>query len=210
VACTGYRLRRDRRLPPPPERFSDVAGRLAELYIHDDQLGPYLSCSLEALSQCSAGQGVCLHIPAPQGGWRDFRVKYVVTPVPVKVRIPLTRVRQIGKLVAQSVARLVRGASVAFSAQFERADQYMNRAMRLQIADERLWTVVASTPLSRHVGLAMIRIGGREALHVLFDSTEPPGSAAVIDIVALRPCPRRVAAAARGPFREHLSKLVTL
>jgi hypothetical protein len=85
--------------------FRDTATSVVGIYVHDDRLGPYAAAHLMPWTQSGSTITSRLSITWPDGIEQEFsRLAALIVPVPVKLRLTVTRLRALGMAIAQAAS----------------------------------------------------------------------------------------------------------
>jgi hypothetical protein len=174
----------------PALTYRDGATALRSIYVHDDRLGPYAAATLEQLTVkgVSAPQ-TSLHIRWPGAGsgesFETWRLFGIVVPLPNKVRLSVTRLREIGHVVGQSLGTALpeMDGTVTIRFRYCTAVQYTRESFTSSLTDLGLRRLVERTALSRYIAIVEVAGLGEPLIDVLLDCTEAVECPSVIAVI---------------------------
>jgi hypothetical protein len=204
VCCVGYELGGG----DSGELVSDAADNVTALYLHDDRVGPYVRATVREERRRGDGLETWLDIewPVPLAP-ESLRLGFLLVPVPQKLRLPLSRIRMVAKILAQAVAQLLGGKSkVQYDVRYRIGTEYFRSLMNRGLATDALWGLVSQTTVSRSIGLVTLQVDAKESLHLAIDTTETPANPSVLALIPLPGCPEPLALRA-ADLRKHLVTL---
>ncbi len=172
--------------------FRDAATAVLGLYIHDDRLGPYASATIVSRTvgrppDSRVRTGLDIRWPDGTPDPAAWYVHAMVVPVPLKLRLTIGRMRQLGLFVADAAGALFPqfNRTVILNSQYRRVTEYRAAAYGYGLSDGGAYALMCETVLSRYVGVVEIGSPGGPLFDVLFDTTETAAS------LAVRACVRR-------------------
>ncbi|MCR4340007.1 MAG: hypothetical protein NUW01_08985 [Gemmatimonadaceae bacterium] len=195
VCCVGLKLGAITPPSDPNEHFCDGQNAVHGLYIHDDRLGPYASAELFPHT-LSVG-GVPRIVTGVKILWPDGVLSHtailaaIVVPVPTKLRLTITRMRQLGIPVASAVGQLLPQFDriVTLSCYFKLGVTYLRESPEFGLSSDSLYSLTSETVLSRYVGVIALTVAGEPLLDILLDATESGINPAVLACVQRKTLP---------------------
>ena len=182
VCCVGLRKE-----PTTPQtdlniKFREASSGLKGLYIHDDRLGPYAFAKLSSLTDSQSRKiRTCISIKWPDAKpVDDWILHAIVIPVPQKLRLTISRLRQLGLGIAQALGDAFNEPQTTLDCRFELSRAYTKRAHTFALSSEGLYRIVCGTVLSRYIGLIEITGPAGPILDIIVDSTETHSESAVL------------------------------
>jgi hypothetical protein len=181
VCTVGLKLGSIEPRTDPSLHFTDAATSVKGVYIHDDRLGPYAIADLQPKTVTDSRTGKSqtrtgLSIQWPDGSIpaEESILQALVIPVPLKLRLTVARMRQLGLSIADAAGQLfstIRDRAV-LNCRYYPATCYRERAPGFGLSEAGAYTLNCQVVLSRYVGV--IEIGGPDGplFDVLLDSTE--------------------------------------
>ncbi len=172
----------------PNLAYRDGATALKAVYVHDDRLGPYAVARLAPLTvpgSKDAQTNLVIKWPLADIDEEAVRLHSMIIPMPVKVRLPVTRLRRLGHIVAQALGDALPEfhGELAMTCRYVRATTYARRIVQSNISAEGIETVIGNLALSRYLGVIELHARERAVVDVLLDCTEAVESPSVIAIV---------------------------
>ena len=174
VCCVGLRNGPTMPQTNPEYKFREASSGLRGLYIHDDRLGPYAFAGLAPLTDPkSRNIRTCVSIEWPDAKPVDqWILRAIVVPVPQKLRLTLSRLRQLGVYVAEVIGVAFGEPQTTLGCRFELSRTYTKQIYKYGLSNEGLHRVVCGTVLSRYIGLIEIDGPAGPILDIVVDSTE--------------------------------------
>ncbi len=175
--------------PNPKLSYRDGATALKQLYVHDDRLGPYASAVLSPFTTKNKATQMSLHIRWPgeaAGQVESWRLFAIVVPVPNKVRLPVTRLHEMGHVIGQAMGAALPEMSRTTTVRYRycTAVAYVKDAFTSTLSHEGLEQLAAKTALSRYVAIVEVSGLGERLVDVILDCTEAverPSALAVVN-----------------------------
>ena len=192
--------------------YRDGATALKAIYVHDDRLGPYASAVLapHTAAGCKAPQtSFLIKWPGSAEDSESWRLFGIVVPVPNKVRLPVTRLREMGHVIGQGIGAALPGLRRTTTVRFRycTAVSYVKEVFGSALSDSGLEQLTARTALSRYI--AIVEVSGLDAplIDVVLDCTEAVERPSVLAVVNRSELPaagigllKDLANALAGPF----------
>jgi hypothetical protein len=189
ICAVGAKLGEIRPQADPGLNYRDGATALEALYVHDDRLGPY---ALAKLAQKTIDRNtppsmmLRIHWPGAEEDYDTWRLIAMVVPVPNKVRLSVTRLRQIAHIIGQALGAALPDMqrSVTVRTRYTPATLYLQSAFAMALSETGLDQLVIRTVLSRYVAVIEVEALGEPLIDVLLDCTEAverPSCLAVIN-----------------------------
>lgn len=183
----------------------DASTAIDRLFIHDDRIGPDVPGRLGDIrvehyhgkfrvAQPDSTPDAVSTLPTLEidhaGVDKDPRViKAIVAAMPAKIRLSVSRLREMGLAVAKYVATGVvpdlRGR-VVFSCFFQKGIDALRLAGPDSLSDASVYRLQCETTLSRYVGRVELTADGEPLFDILLDATETEANPAVIAFIARR------------------------
>jgi len=182
VCGVGVRLGEVKPQTNPTLHYRDGASAVCGAYVHDDRLGPYAIADFSAFTHEGAIRtAVTIHWPDRVEDEQSLLYALVV-PVPIKLRLPITRIRVLGLAIADAAGQLFKrfDSSATLNCCYEMGTDYRRRAYGFGLSDEGLYALVSSIVLSRYVGLIEITSPEGPLFDVLLDTTETAANPAAL------------------------------
>jgi hypothetical protein len=173
----------------PDLQYRDGSTALKALYVHDDRLGPYAIARLEAMTlpDTTRRPQTKLVIKWPGAKFDDESVRLygIVVPVPMKVRLPVTRLRAVAHVVGQAIGAALPQfeRSATISARYVLGTTYSRGLIQSKISDAGLRQVTENLALSRYLGLIEVSALDQPVVDVILDCTEAVEEPSVIAVV---------------------------
>ena len=199
-------------LPPRADGsilFNEASRAVKAYYVHDDRLGPYAVADVQPFTL--ALKGGSKTVTTLEIRWRSREVwetsilKAAIVPVPVKLRLTATRMRNMGILLAQwagtQVAPSLAG-QIQLSCRFLTAPELKRNSLAYGLSNAGLRRLTTNTTFSRYVGLIEIGAPTAPLFSVVLDATETTPNPSVI--ACIRRSPSLTAAAPLELLAEEL------
>ncbi|MBI3797640.1 MAG: hypothetical protein HY268_11835 [Deltaproteobacteria bacterium] len=169
----------------PALHYRDASTAMLGVYIHDDRLGPYAPADLYPHT---VGQTICTGFRIRWPGKKAIEADHwiltdLIVPVPVKLRLPVTRMRKLGMAVAEATgSELIPefDRSVTLNCVYRQAQAYRQAAMGFGLTDGGLYKVACELVLSRYIGVIEISGPPGALFDILVDATETNANPAVL------------------------------
>jgi hypothetical protein len=179
----------------PELHFRDASTSLLSLYIHDDRLGPYASADLYSWTIESGEVKAAVRIGWPDADIDDDHavVLSLIVPVPTKLRLTVTRMREMGLQLAETAGQLYPqfNRTVTLSTRYMKGTSYQAQASRLGLSNEGTYKLACGIALSRYVGIVEITSSEGELFDVVLDATETNANPAALAWVRRRSLPSK-------------------
>jgi hypothetical protein len=174
----------------PDLHFRDGATSVLGAYIHDDRLGPYAIADLFPRTHNNEIR-TALRIKWSDGvEAEESELRAIIVPVPKKLRLTIARLRQVGVLLAETVAEAFPTLSdVTLSCLYRTAAEYQTAAFGFELSDAGIEMLSTSVVLSRYLGVLEISAGADSVCDILVDTTEARPNPSVLAIVARKGLP---------------------
>jgi hypothetical protein len=177
--------------PAPNVHFRDFSTAVRGVYVHDDRLGPYASVSVypHTVTDPLKGEvvvrtGLTTRWPGNEVEAEDSLLEAMIVPVPVKLRLTLARLRQLGFSIADACGMaLSHGTQVTMNCRYMLGTKYRQLAPTFGLTRRGLYDLVCGTVMSRYVGIIELTAGDSPLLDVLLDATETQANPAVLACV---------------------------
>lgn len=186
----------------PKLNFRDASTSLLGLYIHDDRLGPYASADLYPWTVEKGQIKTALRISWPDA---DVDVEHdvlssFVVPVPTKLRLTVTRMRELGLRLADMAGLLYPQfeKKVTLRTKYVKGTTYQSESAGFGLSDEGLYKLTCGTPLSRYVGVIEITAPAGPLFDLILDATETNANPAALVWVRRRMMPAESEEGLRG------------
>jgi hypothetical protein len=177
----------------PKLHFRDASTSLLGLYIHDDRLGPYASADVYSWTLQSGEIRTAVRISWPDA---DIDVEHAVmssfvVPVPTKLRLTVTRMREMGLHLADTAGQIYPqfNRTVTLSTRYMKGTSYQAQASQFGLSNEGLYKLACGIALSRYVGIIEITASDHELFDVVLDATETNANPAALAWVRRRSLP---------------------
>jgi hypothetical protein len=174
----------------PKLNYRDGATALKALYVHDDRLGPYAAAALEPLTvDDNPAAQTSLHIRWPGAhpgqSFETWKLFGIVVPLPNKVRLSVTRLREIGHVVGQSLGTALpeMNRTVTIRFRYCTAVQYTRESFTSGLSQAGLLKLVQQTALSRYIAIVEVTGLGEPLIDVVLDCTEAVECPSVIAVI---------------------------
>jgi hypothetical protein len=177
----------------PNLHHRDASSAVQGVYIHDDRLGPYASASLYAYTKGPDDIRTALKIRWPNKGaeWTDAVLKAIMVPVPTKLRLTVTRMRELAFPIAETAGKMFPqfGREVTMNCVYRLGTAYREAAIGLGLSADGLYTLRCGVALSRYVGVIEITVPDGPLFNFLLDATETQANPSVLACVKGRALP---------------------
>ena len=195
ICAVGMKLDAPDIQTDPNLKFKDKSTELKALYVHDDRLGPYAVAELYPYSVKRAadepavpprmGIQVRWPIPGEDAVWEYAVVTALIVPVPVKIRLGVNRLREVGLAAADALGHLLpeKFGTVLFSCRYATGTDYRRSTFEFGLSDEAIQVLQNKLPLSRYIGLLEISTDKGPFMDVLVDATEMHANPSVLACV---------------------------
>lgn len=173
----------------PTLHYRDASTAMLSVYIHDDRLGPYAPVDLypHTVDPKTIRTGFRIRWPGKKTVEAEHSVlTALIVPVPVKLRLPVTRMRALGMAIAQATGwRLLPefDRSVTLNCIYQRGTAYRQAAVEFGLTDDGLYRLACEVVLSRYVGVIEIKGPPGSLFDLLVDATETRANPAVLACV---------------------------
>jgi len=168
----------------PNLHFRDAATSLQGLYLHDDRLGPYAAADLYQWTSDSGAIRTAMRITWPD---QDVDVEHAVVssfvvPVPTKLRLTVTRMRELGLHLADTAGQIYPQfqRTVTLATRYVKGALYQSEATIFGLSDNGIYELTCELALSRYVGVIEITIPQGPLFDVLLDATETNANPAAL------------------------------
>ena len=177
VCVVGIKRGRPAPQKNPDFHFRDSYTAMEAVYVHDDRLGPYAPADLYPYTVPSGEISTAVRIRWP--GRTRVEAEHglllaLIVPVPVKLRLPVSRMRVLGIAIAEATGVLFPefDRSVTLNCVYQRATQYQKRSLDFALSAKGIYRLGCETALSRYVGVVEISSPAGALFDVLLDATE--------------------------------------
>ena len=184
VCAVGFKLGDVAPQTNPSLNFRDASTALLGVYIHDDRLGPYASADVYPWTLQSGDVKTALRISWPD---EDVDVEHavlssMVVPVPTKLRLTVTRMREMGLHLADTAGQIYPqfNRSVTLSTRYMKGADYRALAAGFGLSDDGVYKLACGIALSRYIGLIEISTPAGPLFDVLLDATETNANPAAL------------------------------
>jgi hypothetical protein len=188
ICAVGAKLANVQPQTNPAQSYQDGSSALKAVYVHDDRLGPYAVATLSAVTSAPDGalrSSLIIKWPLQKFDEESVLLHSIVIPMPVKVRLPVTRLRYLGHLAAQSLGTALPqfNGQLTMTCKYILATTYVRQIVQSQVTAIGIEQLSTGLALSRYVGLVEISAQKRPFVDVLLDSTEAVESPSVVATV---------------------------
>ena len=165
-------------------RYRDGATAVERIYVHDDRLGPYASARLRSTTvKNDVVTTLELRWPDEQPA-EEFRLRFLLIPVPKKLRLSAVRLRALAHEVAQTVAVIMPELDgIEVRTRFWEGATYRSKAYDFDLSFEGLREFTHQTVLSRYVGVIGLVADAGPIADVIIDATETSPNPSVLAII---------------------------
>lgn len=188
VCAVGVKVGNVKPQTDPALHYRDASTAMEGVYIHDDRLGPYALADLYAHTVDSTIRtGFRIRWPDQETVEAEHSIlTALIVPVPVKLRLPVTRMRALGMAIAEATGRRLLpqfNRGVTLSCVYRQATAYKKAAVKFGLTDDGLCRLACDTVLSRYIGVIEISGPPGALFDVLVDATESRANPAVLACV---------------------------
>lgn len=193
VCAVGVKLGKIQPQSDPNLHFRDNASAVSVVYIHDDRLGPYASADLYGYTQAHDKIRTALRIrwPRTENEMEHAILDAIIVPVPAKLRLTVTRMRELGLALAETAGQLFVqfGRKVGLNTRYLKGTEYRKLSLDFGLSNDGLYELLFGMALSRYVGVIEIGIPEGPLFDVLLDTTETRANPAALACVRRRLLP---------------------
>ena len=177
VCVAGVRLNGSPSVAVIGMAYREAASTMTALYVHDDRLGPYAAAEIVPWTLPNQKIATALRIRWPgEGGaeWETVRLAALLVPVPSKVRLNVTRMLEVGRLVAQAVGMSLLDAGIEpiLDCRYAKSVDYRHDALAFGLSEAGNHVLQCELLLSRYVGVVELSTAEEPLLDILLDTTE--------------------------------------
>lgn len=194
VCAVGVKLAAIQPQSNPNLHFRDNASAVSAIYIHDDRLGPYASADLYPYTMQSGTIRTALRIrwPTTPDEMEHAILDAIIVPVPAKLRLTVTRMRELGLALAETAGQIFAQfeRAVGLSTHYLKGTEYRRLAQTFGLSDDGLFQLLCGMPLSRYVGVIEISAPNGPLFDVVLDSTETTANPAALACVRRQLLPK--------------------
>jgi hypothetical protein len=186
VCAVGVKLGTAQPQSDPALCFRDRAAAVTAVYIHDDRLGPYASADLYAFTQRERIRtALRIRWPRTDNEMEHAILDAIIVPVPSKLRLTVTRMRELGLAIAESAGQIFPQfqRTVSLNTRYFKGTEYRTSAVHFGLSHEGLYTLLCELALSRYVGAIEITTPDGPLFDVLLDTTETQANPAALACV---------------------------
>ena len=187
VCVVGRRLGNLQGQIEPGVTFLDGAAAVQRIYVHDDRLGPYAAAELRSAGDGETGTLLSIRWPDDEVA-EESRLRAMLIPVPLKLRLSAGRLRALGYRIANAVASVV--PSVAVVTRFAGGADYRTRAFEFELSREGLRELIGALVLSKWIGVIEVSWEYGPLVDVVLDATETNANPAVLAVVRREGAPQ--------------------
>jgi hypothetical protein len=177
----------------PRLSFRDASTSLQGIYIHDDRLGPYATADIYPWTLENGTIRTALRIswPDEEVDVEHAVVSSFVIPVPTKLRLTVTRMRELGLHLADTAGLIYPQfhRSVTLATRYIKGTAYQESARHFGLSDAALYKLTCEMALSRYVGVIEIESPEGPLFDVVLDATETNANPAALAWVRRRALP---------------------
>jgi hypothetical protein len=193
VCAVGVKLGTPQPQSDPELHFRDNASAVSVVYIHDDRLGPYASADLYGYTQAPNRIRTALRIrwPRTDNEMEHAILDAIIVPVPAKVRLTVTRMRELGLALAETTGQIFSqfNRTVGLNTRYFKGIDYRRLSLDFGLSDDGLYTLLCALALSRYVGVVEISVPDGPLFDVLLDATETRANPAALACIRRRLLP---------------------
>ena len=115
----------------------------------------------------------------------------IIVPVPAKLRLTVTRMRELGLALAETAGQLFVqfGRNVGLNTRYLKGTEYRKLSLDFGLSNEGLYELLFGMALSRYIGVIEIGIPEGPLFDVLLDTTETRANPAALACVRRRLLP---------------------
>ena len=193
VCAVGVKLGTPQPQSDPELHFRDNASAVSVVYIHDDRLGPYASADLYGYTQAPNRIRTALRIrwPRTDNEMEHAILDAIIVPVPAKVRLTVTRMRELGLALAETTGQIFSqfNRTVGLNTRYFKGIDYRRLSLDFGLSDDGLYTLLCELALSRYLGVVEISVPDGPLFDVLLDATETRANPAALACIRRRLLP---------------------
>lgn len=175
VCAVGMKLGKIAPQTDPNLHHRDASTALQSIFVHDDRLGPYAEAQINpwTLKDGSLVTKITIQWPDKAVGEESI-LTAIIVPVPAKLRMPLSRIRALGRGIAEATALLFPEFSneVVLNCRYGAATRYREEATEFGLTSAGLFSLRCETVLSRYVGLIEVKTPQGPIYDIALDTTE--------------------------------------
>lgn len=175
----------------PAHLFRDASSAVVAAYIHDDRLGPYACAELNPYTDDKQHitTSITLHWPDRKPAPDFYTLFAIIVPLPVKIRLTITRMRAVGFGIAQAVATIFPKLQreLTLNCRFTSSPRYLENSYSYGLSRTGIHQLVSETTMPRYLGLIELTFNNKNFCDVLIDSTEALVNGAVLSWVRRSP-----------------------
>ncbi|HEU4636636.1 MAG TPA: hypothetical protein VFS41_10690, partial [Edaphobacter sp.] len=174
VCGVGLKLSDVKPQVDPNLHYRDAASAIEGIYVHDDRLGPYASVQLFGHT-VQSGVRTGLEIRWPDRTPAELSLlKGLVVPLPIKVRLTVSRMRALGHQLAQVTGLMFPHLSrdIVLHYRYRLGTEYQRMGFEFGLSEKGLLTLVGGSVLSRYIGIVEIETSEGALFDVVLDATE--------------------------------------
>jgi hypothetical protein len=168
--------------------FTEAATAIESLYIHDDRLGPYAMADVYPLTMQNGDIKTAFRIrwPKEETVSEEAILQAIIVPVPMKLRLSATRLREVGLLVAEFAGLKFENEykNIVLRCRFASSSKYQREAFNFQLSFDGVRQLQQETMLSRYIGLIEIHTDQGPLFDIVVDTTETHANPSVLACVA--------------------------
>lgn len=187
VCAVGLKLGQIQPQADPSLHFRDNASAVSVVYIHDDRLGPYASADLYTYTQPPDKLRTALRIrwPRTENEMEHAILDAMIVPVPAKLRLTVTRMRELGLALAETAGKILPQFSrtVSLNTRYRKGIEYRKLSLEFGLSNDGLYELLCGIALSRYLGVIEIQIPDGPLFDVLLDATETRANPAALACV---------------------------
>lgn len=187
VCAVGVKLGNVQPQPDPNLHFRDNASAVSVVYIHDDRMGPYASADLYTYTQPPDKLRTALRIrwPRTENEMEHAVLDAMIVPVPAKLRLTVTRMRELGLALAETAGKIFPQFSrnVGLNTRYRKGVEYRKLSLEFGLSNDGLYELLCGLALSRYIGIIEIQIPEGPLFDVLLDATETRANPAALACV---------------------------
>jgi hypothetical protein len=184
VCAVGFKSGEVAPQTDPKLNFRDASTSLQGLYIHDDRLGPYASADVYAWTLQNKDIRTALRISWPD---EDVDVEHAVlssfvVPVPTKLRLTVTRMRELGLRLADTAGQIYQqfNRTVTLATKYQKGSAYQSESSGFGLSADGIYKLCCGIALSRYVGVIEIGIPDGPLFDLVLDATETNANPAAL------------------------------
>ena len=169
VCAVGMKLGDVEPQTDPALHYRDASTAMKGLYVHDDRLGPYARAELHPHTDGSSIRtGVRIETEVST-------LAALIVPVPVKLRLSVTRMRALGMAVAEAAGHRLFpefNRQVTLNCLYKQAPTHKGEARGFGLSADGLYKLACGIVLSRYIGVIQISGPPGPLFDVILDATE--------------------------------------